>query len=233
MKKLRDLFSGVNWINHFFAFVGTCAGVLFAFFLADYQEKRNDKIRLEKVISQIYQEVEQNKGILETHSDYLRRQVKAMKEIKPLLMADTLIVATEYQMNSIIDSFPDFFVPETKTPIDDSLYEWRGDMNVNFNMPGLSDIAWENAQALEVLHLVDFETSYMLFSLYKFQDYLKAEANSNMELIKSLFKTPKEEGGIFKIIFEDYYRKIQILSSLEKNMLEAYKGNLKNLEEQY
>jgi hypothetical protein len=157
--------------------------------------------------------------------------VNAIKSVKPLLRADTTILATEHQIGAIIDSFPEFFIPEKKTLVKDSLYEWRGDMNINFNMPGLSDIAWGNAQALEVLHLVDFETAYMLFSLYKFQDYLKAEANSNMELIRSLFKTSKEEGGIFKIIFNDYYRQIQILASLEKNMLQAYEGNLENLEE--
>ncbi len=233
MKKLRSLFSGIHWMNHFFAFVGTCVGVLLAFFLTDYQEKRNDKARLSKVINQIQLEIEQNKGILETHAEYLRKQVKAMESIKPLLQADTTIWATEKEMNTIIDSFPEFFIPEKKTPINDSLYEWRGDMNVNFNMPGLSDIAWGNAQALEVLHLVDFETSYMLFSLYKFQDYLKAEASENMELIKNLFKTPEEEGGIFKIIFGDYYRKIKLLNALENNILQAYEGNLNNLEERY
>lgn len=233
MKKLRSLFSGIHWMNHFFAFVGTCVGVLLAFFLTDYQESRNDKERLEKVMNQIQLEIKQNKDILETHAEYIRKQVKAMQSIKPLLQADTTILATEKKMNAIIDSFPEFFIPEKKTPINDSLYEWRGDMNVNFNMPGLSDIAWENARAMEVLHLVDFETSYMLFSLYKFQDYLKAEATSNMELIKNLFKTPDDEGGIFKIIFDDYFQKIQILANLEKNILQAYEGNLKNLEERY
>jgi len=232
MKKLLSLFTGVQWMNHFFAFVGTCVGVLLAFFLTDYQEKRNDKDRLEKVVHQIRLEIEQNKSILENHADYLSKQIKAIDRIKPLLKADTSIWATEREIASIIDSFPEFFIPEKKTLIKDSLYEWRGDMNINFNMPGLSDIAWDNARALEVLHLVDFETSYMLFSLYKFQDYLKAEATSNMELIKNLFKAP-EEGGVFKIIFDDYYKKIHILSSLEKNILEAYEGNLNNLEKRY
>jgi hypothetical protein len=233
MKKLRSLFSGIHWMNHFFAFVGTCAGVLLAFFLTDYQEKRNDKDRLEKVVAQLVLEIEQNKNILKNHSDYLSKQVNAITIVKPLLRADTTILATEHQIGAIIDSFPEFFVPEKKTLVKDSLYEWKGDMNINFNMPGLSDIAWGNAQALEVLHLVDFETAYMLFSLYKFQDYLKAEANSNMELIRNIFKTSKEEGGVTKIIFNDYYRQIRILASLEENMLEAYEGNLKNLRERY
>jgi hypothetical protein len=74
MKKLRSLFSGIHWMNHFFAFVGTCAGVLLAFFLTDYQEKRNDKDRLEKVVAQLVLEIEQNKNILENHSDYLRNK---------------------------------------------------------------------------------------------------------------------------------------------------------------
>ncbi len=233
MKKLRTLFAGIHWMNHFFAFIGTCAGVLLAFFLADYQEKRNAQDRLEKAATQIMLEIEQNKNILKKHSDYLSKQVNAMERIKPLLRADTAIMATEKEIGAIIDSFPDFFIPEKKILVKDSIYEWRGDMNVNFNMPGLSDIAWENAQALEVLHLVDFETSYMLFSLYKLQDYLRAEANDNMELIKNLFKAPKDKGDIFKVIFDDYLRKIRILSSLENNVLKAYEDNLENLKKQY
>jgi surfactin synthase thioesterase subunit len=114
MKKLRSLFAGIHWMNHFFAFVGTCAGVLLAFFLTDYQEKRNHKDRLEKVVAQLVLEIEQNKNILKNHSDYLSKQVNAITIVKPLLRADTTILATEHQIGAIIDSFPEFFVPEKR-----------------------------------------------------------------------------------------------------------------------
>ncbi len=233
MKKFSDYFSGVNWINHFFAFVGTCAGVLMAFFLADYQENRNNRIRLEKAMTQVCQEIEQNKGILENHSEFIRLQVMAMDKIKPLLQEDTSIIATEQQIQQITDSFPEFFTPEIKTPINDTLFNWRGDMNVNFNLPGLSEIAWENAQALDVLHLVDFESSYQLFSLYRFQEYLKSEAHTNMETIRNLMRDTMEEKDMFKIIFTDYRKSIELLGALEKSTLIFYENVLKKLKEEY
>lgn len=233
MKKLRSLFSGIHWMNHFFAFLGTCAGVLFAFFLTDYQERRSNQERLEKVMAQLKLEIEQNHAALENHSETLSTQIASMRKIKPLLREDTLIIASKTQMDHILEHYPGFFEPEEHLPYEDTLFQWRGDLNVNFNMPGLSEIAWKNAQALDIMHLVDFDTSYKLFSLYSFQERLREESIRDFEEMKEGIKSKKSEVEFLNFIFGEYLSGIRILAEFEKSILDYYQINLENLKEQY
>jgi len=183
----------IDWGNHLFNFLATLLGVLIAFYLANYQEHRREEVRLAAAMENIKAEISSNKRILEQHLDANSKQMRALSAIAPLLNDENDITATEPQMTAIQEQFPGFYEVEERTYLRDSLYEWNGSLSINFNYLEVSDLAWRNAQNLNILHLVDFEVSSQLNELYFFQQEVLNEVQKAIDIVKGLSNANEEE----------------------------------------
>jgi len=218
----------IDWVNHSLSFVGTCLGVLLAVYLTNVQENRKELARLQVAMDNIKNEINGNLEKTTRHIEELEAQMKALDAIKEFIDTSMQLIATEAQIDSFQQKFPDFYDATGKDPLNDSLYEWHGKMDFDFNRLEISDIAWQNAQAMDVLHLADFQKSYELHALYRFQDEVLADTQKPMSILKSAISGQIDEASIYKSIFQDYRTQLTVVRMFDDGLKGYYEATLEN-----
>lgn len=228
MAKLKEGLRRLDWGNHLLNFLATLFGVLLAFYLTNYQENRRDHQRLKAAKENILTEIKDNEKNAQNHLAETTKILATLTAFKKFVTDQAQIVGTEVQVNGFRKSFPDFFKVEDKKQIHDDLFEWEGSFSLNMNYLNVSDIAWQNAQAMDVLHLMDYGTTTALYSMYRYQNDVVSDAAKAIDMIKNMSNYNDDEG--FRVIFKDFKGQLELLVQLETGLTANYAGILKTLE---
>ena len=228
-QKRRSILKRIDWANHFMSFVGTCLGVLLAFYLANYHENKRNQERLELAMTNIKKEIERNRDNARQHADTLLWGVNAMNALKPFLSETYEIIGTSEQMTAFQKAHPGFYKLEKEEPVNDSLMNFHGSLELNFNIIPVSEIAWNNANSMDVLHLTDYQTSFQLHSLYSFQSSVKNDSQKLFENLKELLKNAGDD-DLAAMIFEEYLPQMILTQRMEQSLAESYDKALEIIE---
>ncbi|MBK7870398.1 MAG: hypothetical protein IPJ74_06790 [Saprospiraceae bacterium] len=232
MTKLKERLRRLDWGNHLFNFLATLFGVLIAFYLANYQENRRDQKRLEVATKHIIAEIEKNLESTKNHIKKISLQSDALQIFVNYLDDKNDLIATQAQIDSFMKKFPGFYTLKDKKAINDSLYNWNGDLNLSFDFLGVSDIAWRNAQGMDVLHLMDFKTSSDLYGLYQFQTEAVTDAKKAIDILKNaMSEINTQEGKTLKEGIKQYQYQLVLARQFEEALSTYYANVLKQVKE--
>ncbi|MFN7120334.1 MAG: hypothetical protein ACK4TA_26340, partial [Saprospiraceae bacterium] len=215
--------------NHLLIFIGTFLGVLLSLYLKNYQHNRRVRERLHIALENIISEIKENSKKTEIHLQKATYQLGAIDMIRPLINEKDSLLGTEVQVNKMIKEYPDFFSAKKRTPAGNGLYYWDASLNLNFDYLDLSDIAWRNAQAMDVLHLVDFKTANELYSLYNLQYQVLTDVKKAIDILKEIPVGNNNDESSIQLILQDYQRQLRIARDFEKGLSEYYMQILQQL----
>ena len=229
MEKIKKISRKIDWPNQLLNFIGTLLGVLIAFWLSTYQANQKEQERLEVANKNILAEVERNYERTQSHIDTLDYAIRALRAIEGFVNDSMEIVTTLKQMENFQTEFAHFYKAENPEAINDTLYNFHGNMNLNFNLLDISDIAWKNANGLGIIHQMETEKAFVLFQVYTFQEQVQQNAQKAVETLKAALQ--EEENPIIrKIIFNDYLSQLRLSIQFEKGLLLYYDRALDVLE---
>jgi len=220
----------IDWVNHLLTFTGTCLGVLLAVYLSNVQETRKEVARLQVAMQNIKTEIEENLNKVGEHTEELTRQLEGLDAIHEYIDTSMDLVATQAQIDSFQQQFPDFYVSTEKEQVNDSLYEWHGSMDLDFNRLEISDLAWQNAQSMDVLHLADFQKSYELHALYRFQNEVLADTQRPVSILKNAIAGQLNETTIYDAIFREYRTQLTVVQMFNNGLKSYYEAILEKWE---
>lgn len=223
--KIRSFFRKIDWVNHLFTFGGTLLGVLIAFYLSNYHENKRNEDRLEQAMTNIYEELENNKENTESHADTLALNIQVLEYLEELMDSTYDLITTQSKADELLREYPRFLKIDGKTFVKDSLYDFDLTLNLNFNMLQVSDIAWTSALAADILHLVDYQKSLSLHSIYRIQKNIYDDSQAAIDLLKGAIKET-EHKDISKLIFREYYSQIKLAYQFEQGLVKAYNSIL-------
>ena len=131
--KVLSFFKKVDWPNQLFNFLGTLLGVLIAFWLSNYQANKAKRELLYATQQNLIAEIEKNKEHIIEHIDTVEVAIDAMEALAPLVNDSLDVIATIAQMKEIEEKYNNFYNETGKEAINDSLYNFDGDLNFGFS----------------------------------------------------------------------------------------------------
>jgi hypothetical protein len=228
--KVLSFFKKVDWPNQLFNFLGTLLGVLIAFWLSNYQVNKAKRELLYATQQNLIAEIEKNKEHIIEHIDTVEVAIEAMEALAPLVNDSLDVIATIAQMKEIEEKYNNFYNETSKEAINDSLYNFDGDLNFGFFLLDLSKVAWQNATSTNTSNQFNPDLSYLLFRIYNFQDQADENHKKVIELLKAAITNP-EKSRQKELIFNDYLSQLKLSIQFEKALLEYYEVGLKSLKE--
>lgn len=231
MAKWKEQLRRFDWGNHLLNFIGTCLGVLLALYLSNYQQNQRDHQRLQIAIKHIALEIKENYKKTKNHLEQESYHLAAIEAIRNLVNEQDSLVGTEAYVNQVMKEFPDIFSAKKADRINDTAYYWNANLNLNFKYLQVSDIAWKNAQAMDVMHLMDFKEANELYTLYNTQAQILLDVEKAIDILKSAPGGNNNKSGL-DIILQDYHQKLSLAKSMEKGLLEYYTEVLKELQKE-
>lgn len=230
MKKLKALMAKVDWPNQLFNLLGTLLGVLIAFGLSNYQSGRAEQERLFMAKNSIIEEIQRNQNKTKEHLEGLKYTMETLRAIYPIVNDTMDIVATQVQMDSIHSKYPDFFQEDERLVLESGLINFKGEINVDFNMLDISDIAWQSITSLGLAAQMNPDDTFFMFQIYHFQGQAKDEAQKAVEVLKTAISKQDKNSNLKELIFNEYLSQVQFCSKFEEALLGLYKEALERFD---
>lgn len=205
---IRPKFGNLNWKyiigEVLLIFVGINLAIWFNDWNASKKIDRNKKIAIEK----IQVEIKNNLRELRKTRWNNQRLVKAFETYKGFDPGDgDGVVVAVGQMKMFQNQFPEFFRIIDSTHIEDTLFDYEGDVFINLELAELSKIAWETSKTTGIVNEFGYDCLYELQGIYNLQHLVANEMDKASNALQN-----EEIELLLRIL--DFIR--QMDSSLEK-----------------
>lgn len=214
MKKIK-----IDWPNHFIAFISSLLGILIAFQLQDWQEKRNENEKIEITLRSIKREIESDLKIYKTNADTIGQWLDYCnfifdhqnRGVRGMLATEKRFISFQAKNQNRKEYIK--FIKKYNDSL--NLYDFTLQLDVA-PKSGLSTNNWEAAKSSGVLNNIDHSRMAVLTEIYY---WINIDlGNSDSDFIKLQIKKRDNFDDLGEIM--EIYRKIAAVSQLKKKKIE-------------
>jgi hypothetical protein len=155
----------IDWPNHTIGFFSALFGILVAFELEEWRERKNQEELTSNAFYRLMMEIEFNQNSLHVNVNESLNSIKVLQELLGRVNEQFMFMGTRQDVDSINISFPNLITIDTTA---------SSRFPAHFHMGSITTIpqhssAWESAKASGVLNYMSYEKVFSLTSIYNYQ----------------------------------------------------------------
>ncbi|MEL7122790.1 MAG: hypothetical protein AAFO07_25310 [Bacteroidota bacterium] len=195
-------------------------GINLAIWFNNYNAAQKTNQAKTLAIQKIAEEIEQNTQGLDSARINNKGIVEAFYAVSDLRHPSDpdMLFTTPVMLRQFQKDHPDFFHVNDSIIINKDSVEYIGGFSVNFEITQLSDIAWQTARSIDILHELNYDCLLNLGSLYDLQNRVVKVTDQTVDKLQG-----DDWEGMLKML--------EFLDQLEMYLLENYKQIKENLKE--
>jgi hypothetical protein len=209
MKKFYVPHFRIDWPNHLIGFFSALFGILIAFELDSWRERKNQQELVQQAVERLKTEIRINQNSLHTTVRDNLERIQALRPLIESVNGNLLYRATGHEIDSINKLFTGTLFIEAPTDLHKQVLAPVHVSSFALAPVSLHTSAWESAKATGVVNFMEYEKVLLLSSVYNYTAIVDEQ-----ELIRALVRKADDISTQKQLLYflsevEETYRVIE------------------------